>query len=72
MTIARIGPGDLWELHTRHGTFIASGTLYQMIRLWARMVRDGWSDVRWGSAPHECRDECCKPPARTHSRRANS
>jgi hypothetical protein len=72
MTIARIGPGDLWELHTRHGTLIATGTLYQMICLWARMVRDGWSDVTWGSGPSECCGECSTSPARTHSSAADS
>jgi hypothetical protein len=62
MTLARIGSGDLWELRTRHGTFIATGTLYQMICLWARMVRNGWSDaVGLG----ERRGECCKSLART-------
>lgn len=53
MTLSRIGPGDLWELHTREGTLVATGSLYQMICLWARLVRHGWCDLPWGT----CRGE---------------
>jgi hypothetical protein len=36
MTITRISPG-VWELRTRHGTLIATGDLYTIVTLWARM-----------------------------------
>jgi hypothetical protein len=47
MTITRIRPG-VWELHTRHGTLIATGDLYTIVTLWARMRRDGWCEIPYG------------------------
>ena len=47
MTIARIGPG-LWELRSRHGALFGTGDLFAVVRLWARMRREGWSDIPYG------------------------
>ena len=47
MTITRISPG-VWELRTRHGTLIATGDLHTVVNVWAKLRRDGWSDVAHG------------------------
>jgi len=47
MTIARIGSG-LWELRSRHGALFGTGDLFAVVRLWARMRREGWSDISYG------------------------
>ena len=44
MTITRISPG-VWELRTRHGTLIATGDLHTVVNVWAKLRRDGWSDL---------------------------
>jgi hypothetical protein len=48
MTITWVGDG-WWELHTRHGIFVSSGSLYAMVCLWARMKRDWWCDLPYGA-----------------------
>lgn len=74
MTITRVGDG-WWELDTRHGIFVSSGSLYAMVCLWARMVRDGWCDIPCGAAgepgraiectcTHECRCRACTKATR--------
>jgi hypothetical protein len=47
MTITRIAPG-LWELRSRHGALFGTGDLYTVVKLWARMRREGWSDIPYG------------------------
>jgi hypothetical protein len=47
MTITRISPG-VWELRTRHDTLIATGDLYTVVNVWAKLRRDGWSDLPYG------------------------
>jgi hypothetical protein len=47
MTITRIAPG-LWELRSRHGALFGTGDLYTVVTLWARMRREGWSDIPYG------------------------
>ncbi len=47
MTITPVAPG-VWELRTRHGQLIGRGDLYTVITLWARVRREGWSDLPYG------------------------
>ena len=47
MKITRIAPGR-WELRSRHGTPLAFGTLCMVIAAWARLHREGSSEVRYG------------------------
>ncbi len=47
MTITRIAEG-CWELRTRYGTLVATGDLYTVVKVWARLRREGWSDVPYG------------------------
>ena len=70
MTITRISPG-VWELRTRHGTLIATGDLHSVVNAWARLRRDGWSDLPYGhpravdrptvecTCRHDCRCRAC-------------
>jgi hypothetical protein len=69
VTIARIDDGQ-WELRTRHGMPLGTGSLYAMVCLWARMVRHGWCDIPYGAAgepgrtiectcTHDCRCRAC-------------
>ena len=61
MTVTNVGPGDLWQLCTRDGTLIATGTLYKLICLWARLVKDGRSDQTVRHGP--CRVRPGVPPS---------
>jgi hypothetical protein len=47
MTITRTADG-CWELRTRHRTLVATGDLYAVVNAWARLRREGWSDVPRG------------------------
>jgi hypothetical protein len=47
VTITRFAPG-VWELRTQHGQLIGRGDLYTVITLWARVRREGWSDLPYG------------------------
>jgi hypothetical protein len=47
-----------WELHTRHGILVSSGSLYAMVCLWARMKRDWWCDIPYGAGEPGCTIEC--------------
>ena len=47
MTITRVAPG-VWELCTRHGQLVARGDLCAVVTVWARMRREGWSDIPYG------------------------
>jgi hypothetical protein len=65
VTITRICDG-CWELRTRHGTPVSTGSLYAMVCVWSRMVRDGWCDVPYGHAGESgrtiectCTHDCC-------------
>jgi hypothetical protein len=70
MTITRINPG-VWELRTRHGTLIATGGLHAVVNVWAKLRRDGWSDLPYGhpradgrltvecTCRHDCRCRAC-------------
>jgi hypothetical protein len=68
MTIARIAPGR-WELRTRYGTLICTGSLSEIVCLWSRMVKDGWCDIPYGAgepgttvectSTHDCRCRAC-------------
>jgi hypothetical protein len=68
MTITRIGDG-CWELHTRYGTFVSSGSLDAMVCLWSRMRRDGWCEIPYGAdepgstiectCTHDCNCRAC-------------
>jgi hypothetical protein len=70
MTITRISPG-VWELRTRHGTLIATGDLHTVVNVWAKLRRDGWSDLPYGhpradgrptvecTCRHDCRCRAC-------------
>ena len=40
MTITQIRDAG-GGVHPRHGIYVSSGSLYAMVCLWARMVRDG-------------------------------
>ena len=75
MTITRISPG-VWELRTRHGTLIATGDLYTIVTLWARMRHDGWCEIPYGQQQtldgrpsvectgcHDCQCRACTSPA---------
>lgn len=46
MTITYISPG-VWELRSRHGTVIATGDLYTTVKVWAKLRRDGRSDLSY-------------------------
>lgn len=71
MTITCISPG-VWELRSRHGTVIATGDLYTVVKVWAKLRREGWSDLPYRhpravgppttgecTSPHDCRCSTC-------------
>ena len=64
MTITRISPG-VWELRTRHGTLIATGDLHTVVNVWAKLRRDGWSDVAHGHPRADGRRRQSNAPAGT-------
>jgi hypothetical protein len=57
MTITRIALGR-WELHTRHGVLISTGSLYEIVCLWSQMRNDGWCDVPYGAGDAGATVEC--------------
>ncbi len=79
MTITRTADG-CWELRTRHGTLVATGDLYTVINAWARMRREGFSDVPYGQPAliagrrtiecterHDCQCRACNTTPATES-----
>lgn len=70
MTITCISAG-VWELRSRHGTLIATGDLYTVVKAWAKLRRESWSDLPYGqpradglptaecTSPHDCRCRTC-------------
>ena len=79
MTITRTADG-CWELRTRYGTLVATGDLYTVINAWARMRREGFSDVPYGQPAlidgrrtiecterHDCQCRACNPTPATES-----
>ncbi len=80
MTIARVTDG-CWELRSGHGTLIATGDLYTVVTMWARLRREGWSDVPYGqpaivngrrtiecTAEHDCQCRACNAAPAQDSR----
>ncbi len=79
MTITRIADG-CWELRTRHGTLVTIGDLYTVVNVWARLRREGWSDVPYGQPAlidgrrtiecterHDCQCRACNQTPATGS-----
>jgi hypothetical protein len=68
VTITRTDDG-WWELRTRYGTVVSSGSLYAMACLWPHMKRDRWCDIPYGAGEpgstiectctHECNCRAC-------------
>jgi hypothetical protein len=71
MTITRISPG-VWELRTRHGTLIATGDLYTIVTLWARLRRHARLRSPTGSSRRSTAARASSAPATTTANAAHA